>query len=388
MRAPGEPVRATFRRRRHRGGLPTTAVLGAGHGGMALAAFLAARGVPVRLWNRSEAPLRAVAAGGIALHRAGAEPAVARPERVSTDLGEILRGSEAVVVALPAAAHRPVALAAAPHLRDGQAVLLLPGRTGGALEFARSLAEAGCRARVLVGEAATFPLASRVPRPGRAEIHGVKRDVRAAALPAWRTPELLALMRPLLPMLRPAPSVLHTSFDNVGAVLHPAITLLNAGRIEAHPGGFRFYAEGVTPAVARVLAALDGERLAAAAAYGVQARPLSRWLAETYGHRAAGLGEAVAGNPAYARIAAPGTLDHRYLWEDVPTGLVPLAELARAAGGSLPTAEGLIDLAGAVHGVDYRASGRTLERLGLAGMAPGEIVEYVREGGTPGCATA
>jgi hypothetical protein len=46
-----------------------------------------------------------------------------------------------------------------------------------------------------------------------------------------RTPELLAACRPLLPKLTAAQSVLHTGLDNLGAILHPIITLVNAKRI-------------------------------------------------------------------------------------------------------------------------------------------------------------
>ncbi|MCG0239055.1 MAG: NAD/NADP octopine/nopaline dehydrogenase family protein [Firmicutes bacterium] len=392
-----------------RAGAGPVAVLGAGHGGLALAGYLAARGVPVRLWNRSPAPLAAVEAqGGILLEVPEEDgPVRVRPRRVSCDLGEVVRGAEAILVAVPASAHRELARRLAGHLQDGQAVLLLPGRTGGALEFVRELDAAGCSARVLVGEAQTFPFASRTLGPGVAAILGVKRTVPVAALPARRTPELIALFRPLLPMLEPAPSVLHTSLENMGAVLHPAITLLNAGRIEAGPG-FRFYAEGVTPGVARAVATVDGERLAVARAFGTPVRSLLEWLrdayggappdpwgeepagglAEAWGAEAAALQAALARNPAYADILAPLSLDHRYLWEDVPTGLVPLAALGAAAGVETPAISGLVHLAASLHGRDYAAQGRTLARMGLSGLGPDEILTFVMEGSVAGCATA
>ncbi|MFO7173006.1 MAG: NAD/NADP octopine/nopaline dehydrogenase family protein [Bacillota bacterium] len=394
-----------------RTGVGPVAVLGAGHGGLALAGYLAARGVPVRLWNRSPTPLAAVEAqGGILLEVPEEDgPVRVRPRQVSCDLGEVVRGAEVILVAVPASAHPELARRLASHLRDGQAVLLLPGRTGGALEFAQELDAAGCTARVLVGEAQTFPFASRTLGPGVAAILGVKRTVPAAALPARRTPELIALFRPLLPMLEPAPSVLHTSLENMGAVLHPAITLLNAGRIEAGPG-FRFYAEGVTSGVARAVAAVDGERLAVARAFGVPVRSLLEWLQDAYGGapsgplgqepasgpaeawgpegEAAAIQAALTRNPAYTDLFAPRSLDHRYLWEDVPTGLVPFAALGEAAGVETPVISGLVHLAGSLHGRDYAAQGRTLARMGLSGLGPDEILTFVMEGSVAGCATA
>src|SRR3974377_2250326 len=85
-----------------------------------------------------------------------------------------------VLVAVPACGHADVARACAPWLRDGQKVLLLPGRTGGALEFRRVLQAAGCHARILLGEANTFPLAARCIGPAEAVVFGTKSDVQAA----------------------------------------------------------------------------------------------------------------------------------------------------------------------------------------------------------------
>lgn len=371
------------------------AVLGAGHGGLALAGYLASRGARVGLWNRSPGPINAVELlGHVQLSLpAGHAPTQRRPvlRRATCDLAAALQGVRLALVALPACAHRDVARLAAPHLLDGQTILLLPGRTGGALEFRRELLKHGCTADVTVAEAQTFPFASRATGPGAAAIHGIKRRVEVAALPSHRTAEALAACRPLLPMLAPAHSVLHTSFDNMGAMLHPVISLLNAGRIES-AGSFRFYVDGVTPAVAAVLARADAERLAVARSYGVGARSLLEWLADAYGDglavtSAAGaddtashLRQVVTGNAAYREIQAPTALDHRYLREDIPTGLVPLVELGRAAGVPCPTLAGLVQMASALHGVDYQTTGRTLARLGLAGLTPAQVRRLVDEG--------
>ena len=43
-----------------------------------------------------------------------------------------------------------------------------------------------------------------------------------------------------------------TGLNNMGAIFHPALTLLNAARIESTGGEFQFYIDGVSPSVARV----------------------------------------------------------------------------------------------------------------------------------------
>jgi opine dehydrogenase len=350
--------------------ISSVAVLGAGHGGLALAAYLGNRGHRVALWNRSPARVAPVSAqGGVRLTLPG-RPANFAPITTATgSMALALAGAQVVLVAVPASGHADVALRCAPHLRDGQAVFLLPGRTGGALEFRAALRQAGCRARVLLGEANTFPFAARTVAPAEAMIFGAKAEVQAAALPATRTPELLAACRPFLPMLTAARSVLHTSLGNVGAILHPVITLLNARRIEAGVS-FDFYADGVTPRVAAVLAVADAERLRVARAYGVPAASLRAWVAAAYGHHAESVRGAIGGNPAYVGIKAPTTLEHRYLLEDVPTGLIPLLELGAAAGLALPMLTALVDRCRVVLGGEPWPRQRTLDALGLEGLCP------------------
>lgn len=358
--------------------MPTYCVLGAGHGGVALAGHLGLMGFPVRLWARDPHSLDAVqATGGVFLE--GVEVGFG-PVEAQGDLQAALVGADLVLVVLPASAHGEMARRCAPYLQNGQKVLLMPGRTAGAIEFTQTLRREGCCADVLVGEAQTFLYASRRVGPNTSHMFGIKRQVLAAALPAYRTSELLELLKPAFPQFMPAKWVWKTSMDNIGAIFHPAVALLNAGRIESTGGAFRHYSDGITPSVAHLLERLDEERVTVARALGVGALTAREWLAEAYGVERPTLYEAIQATPAYAEVGAPPTLEHRYIWEDVPTGLVPIAELGRACGVSAPVTSTLIDLAGAIFGVNFRQIGRTLEKLGMVGWTPEQISRYAMEG--------
>jgi opine dehydrogenase len=357
-------------------------VLGAGHGGLALAAYLAQAGQRVAMWNRSPARLDAVAAAGrVRLTMPGSSATTAPIAMAASDIAAVLHGASVVLVAVPASGHAEVARTCAPHLRDGQAVLLLPGRTGGALEFRRVLQECGCRANILLGEANSFPVAARTVAPAEAVVYGVKAKLTAAALPSRDTSTLIAPCRPLLPMLTPARSVLQTGFSNVGAILHPTITLVNADRIRRGEA-FDFYTDGVTLPVAELLATADVERLRIAAAYGERVPSLTEWIASAYGHRANTVLDALAANPAYRGIKAPTTLQHRYLFEDVPTGLLPLIELGAAAGLAVPALRSLVALAESTLGIESWRDERSLQSLGLGGLDIEEIRTVVTFGST------
>ncbi|UCF09575.1 MAG: NAD/NADP octopine/nopaline dehydrogenase family protein, partial [Candidatus Bipolaricaulota bacterium] len=105
---------------------------------------------------------------------------------------------------------------------------------------------------------------------------------------------------------------------------------------------------------------------------------VSEWLSASYGVTGASLLDAIHSNPAYRTIEAPATLQHRYLFEEIPTSLVPLVALATLAGVDCPLSGLLIDLGGSLCGIDFRARGRTLKRMGLDGLSVAEVRRRVR----------
>jgi opine dehydrogenase len=354
-------------------------VIGAGNGGKAMAAHLGLMGFPVTLYNRTPENVAAVKARrGIELDSYEGGPRGFGPlVLVTSDMGEALEQAEVIMVVVPAYAHADVTRATAPHLRDGQIVVLNPGRTGGALEFASVLRERGCGADVTVAEAETLIYASRSEGPAQARIFRIKEAVPLAALPATRTPRVLEALSSAFPLFIDGVSVLHTSLNNMGAIFHPALTLLNAGRIESTGGDFQFYIDGVTPSVARVLEALDRERVTVAAALGIRARTGMEWLRMAYEATGATLHEAIHNQPGYRGIKAPPTLNHRYITEDVPMSLVPIAALGQRYGVRVRGIDSIIRQACIIHETDYWRRGRTLDKLGIEQLSIGEVMQYV-----------
>lgn len=357
------------------------AVIGAGHGGKAMAAEMAVRGYTVRLYNRSYEHIEDIAArGGIEVTLEDGQQVFGPIPYVTSDMAFALAGAKLVMIVVPASAHRDIALACAPHLRDGQIVVLNPGRTGGALEFRSVLRENNCTADVIIAETETFLFASRSNGPAQAQIFRRKNTVPLAALPSARTSEVLDVLQEVYPQFIIAPNVLYTSLNNMGAVFHPALTLLNAGWIEATGGQFEFYIDGVTPSTAQLLERLDRERVTVATALGIRAQSARDWLARAYSAYGNNLHQAIHANPGYRGITAPRTLRHRYIFEDVPYSLVPISELGKRFGVDVWGMESMIQIACVIDGVDYRHRGRTLERMGLVGLSLREITRLVETG--------
>jgi len=360
------------------------AVLGAGNGGLTMAGHLGLRGYPVRLYNRSPERLRAVAQTGAIELIATENPHLPHGdgpiERATSDIAEALEGAPIVMVVTPATAHAFMAEQCAPHLQDGQIVILHPGRTGGALEFLNVARRHGCTADFIVAEAQTLLYACRATNPAQVRVFGMKHSVPLAALPAHRTPEVVGALRPAYREFVPGDNVMKTSLDNIGAIFHPAVTVLNCSRIETQRGEFEYYIEGISRSTATVLEALDAERVAVGAAMGFHCMTAREWLYMAYGAAGRTLFDAIRANQGYYGIQAPHTLDHRYLWEDVPMSLVPIASLGEMLGVPCPTTRAIVHLASLLHGTDFWESGRTVDTMGLRGLTLRQIRRLVLEG--------
>jgi opine dehydrogenase len=360
-------------------GMPSICVAGAGNGGLAMAGHLTLVGCRVNLFNRSEERLSAVKASG-GIHVTGEVNGFARLNIVTTDARQALSGVDLIMVVVPATGHRDMGRILGPHLVDGQVVVLNPGRTGGALEFAETLRQLKVRTYPFIAEAETLIYACRITNPGQVRIFGIKNAVPVATFPAYHITDVLTTFKKVLPQFVAGDNVLRTSLSNIGAVFHPALTILNAAWIEQRMGNFEYYHEGASPSVARVLEKLDAERVKVAEALGIRVLTAREWLYQAYGVAGGNLYESMQANKGYRGIRAPNTLEHRYITEDVPTSLVPIASLADCLGVPVPTIKTIIHLASILHGCDYMKEGRTVERLGLSGLSVRQIRMLVEEG--------
>ncbi|MHC1739964.1 MAG: NAD/NADP octopine/nopaline dehydrogenase family protein [Anaerolineaceae bacterium] len=357
-------------------------VIGAGHGGKAMSAHLALMGFPTTLFNRTPERVAAIKElGGINLESQDSSlKGFCKLARVTSNISEALEKAEMIMVVVPSSAHADIAKMVAPYLKDGQIIVLHPGRTCGAVEFAKVLRDEKCEANITLSEAETFIYASRSDGPAEARIFRIKEAVPLAALPATRNQLVLDQIHEAYPQYIDGGNVLQTGMNNMGAIFHPALTILNTGWIECTHGDYQFYIDGVTPSVAKVLEALDRERVTVASSIGIRARTGLEWLKLAYDTTGEDLNEAIHNQPGYYGIKAPPTLNHRYIFEDVPMSLVPIASLGQQYGVSVLAMDSIIRLASIMHKTDYWRRGRTIDKLGLDKLSVGELTSYVNEG--------
>lgn len=351
------------------------AVIGAGNGGQAIAGYLAEQGNEISIYDIVDEKIEELKKlGGI--HLMGRIKGFGKISTITTDLAEAVKGAEIIMVTTIANAHKVVAQNLAPLVEEGQVIILNPGRTCGALVFKQTLIENGCTKRFYLGEAQTLVYACRLIENGTVNIIGVKDEVLLSGLPAKDTEYILNKINPMYPSFVTASNVLRTSLENIGAMFHPCVCLFNAATIERQDE-FWFYRD-MTDRVAAFIEKFDAERLAVGRAYGIDLLGVNEWIKFAYKDTEGDtLCERMKNNPAYHDIKAPGTIFTRQLTEDIPTGVLPIMELGKAAGVETPLLRSMVDIVEALLGQDLHTNGRTLRNLGLDGKTKEQILDYI-----------
>jgi opine dehydrogenase len=352
------------------------AVLGSGNGGCAVAFDCAAHGHQVSLFDFEQFPesIRAVQNNG-GIHCKGILEGFQPLVSAGHDIEKALGGADIIYSVGPAYSTKPFAEACKPYLKQGQTVIVCPGSCFGSVEFKNG---AGLDLRdedIFVAETSTLPYAVRLLEPGKIRIFNkLKGGLFLAAVPAQNSNYVLEQVRDVYPGMSTVKNILQTSLQNGNPVIHPAITLMNVALIERTMGDFDFYHEGVTPAVGRLIEAVDRERITIGKKLGVSVIPDPE-LGVIQGY----MTEATYDNgfitaPGFEGVKAQSSLDYRYFNEDVGYGLVFIQKLGEQVGVATPVISAVITLVSLLMNRDYLSEGRrTMETLGLSKYTAREL---------------
>lgn len=354
------------------------AVIGAGNLGQAMASHLALEGYRVSIYNRTPARIEEIRErGGIQVE--GVVEGFAELEMASPDLAEVIPGRKMLMVTVPASSHRAVAEACAPYLEDGQVIVLHPGHSLGAIDVWSALRAKGVTKDLTYAEIQTSLLTCRRTGPAKVMVSAIKNALPIAVFPSNRGFAPVELLFDLYPSSIRAPNVLKTGLDNLNAPVHVPVTLLNLGRIDQGKD-FLYYWDGFTPAVSKLVEAVDAERCELARKLGVTPITIKEFFSTAYPTKGEETWEKVRSNEAYRHITAPKNVKTRLIFEDVPTGLVPFSSLGSELGVPTPCCDALIEIANAIFETDFRLGARTVENLGLAGLGVEGINKLVETG--------
>jgi opine dehydrogenase len=268
-----------------------------------------------------------------------------------------------------------------PLMEPRHVFVLLPGSLG-CLAYAHWLLQRGRRPESLPTfvESDMAPFVVRREAMDHVRVLATVTRLGIGAFPAERTASAEAVMAALFPGAWAYPHVLAVGLGALDTVLRPATGLLNVARVERAHGGEYLYEDGVTPGVAQVIEALDGERRAIAAAVGLQTPSVAEALATAGLGPVGDLWATINGSFALSQQQCPGSPQAAWLTQDVPFGLRTWVELAGGLNVGVPVARSLVALADTVTGIDSWRDGRSLEDLGIDGLSVAQLQRYLDTG--------
>lgn len=354
-------------------------IAGAGAIAYGAAAFLEHAGHKATLWSPSGERTSRLAAGE-PLIATGAVEGSFHPG-VAASAAELARGAEVILVALPAYGHKAVFDALAPHITEGQYVLISSHASFGALYLSRRLAEYGVTVPIVAW--GTTVTSGRQPSLVEAQVNTLRSKVDICTLPAMLSAEGLACCRTLFgDRFVEREGLLAIALSNLNPQNHMGIALCNMTRMER--GEAWDQGLNVTPNVGRLLEALDLERLAIAEALGLSVRTIFEHFHLSF-H--VPMDSVSAMNQEMHRAGrggtGPATADSRYVTEDVPYGLLMTVKLGEMSGRPAALHRAGVEVFSALYGRDFFAENRLLAALGIDDMALAELQRLARDGYAP-----
>lgn len=267
----------------------------------------------------------------------------------SASLADTVVGAHAIIISLPVYGHAQVMRAAAPHIADGQPVFVMPSLSLGGLLLAKLLHARGVQAPI-VSVGTTVATARRLATTSDAatvRLLSVRTRLDLAATPASATGAMVTLASELFgDCFVPQSDALAIALSNVNPISHVALALANLSRIEAAEAWTQY--DRMTGSTARMIEALDAERLAVARSFGLTVRSIHEHFHHSFGVPLASLdAQSRAVHANRGSVAGPTSLATRYLTQDVPYGLAFIARLGRSNGIAVPVTDGCIALASA-----------------------------------------
>lgn len=338
-------------------------IIGAGNSGLAMAAHLGLEGHNIRIWNRSKLNISKL----IETHTIYCEGIIngkVEVELVTDDITKAIENSELILVTTPASSHKELAELIGKNLRHETLIVLNPGRTFGALEFQETYKMYNPHLKQTIAETQTIVYTCRKTGEDSINIISLKNDVLISTFDSNKNKDIIKQLPSCLnDYLKPAKSMIETSIGNVGMILHCAPLLLNIGWTESNGHIYKYYYDGITPSIGKLIEKIDNERVEVSKKLGLEVESTKEWLKRTYKVQGDSLYECIQNNDAYKTIDAPSSLKHRYIFEDIPCGLVPLESIGKGLGLAMNNTSLIIDLASSVLDVDFRKTGRNLESI-------------------------
>ncbi|KAK8018799.1 hypothetical protein PG991_007989 [Apiospora marii] len=343
-------------------------IIGAGPAGFALAADLLSHGKNVLLYSHPTHLRHANSVREKGCLKASGVMEGFADIPITTDMAEAIAFAQVIFLTVPSTGQTTILQEMQAYDLRHHTLIAVPGNLlslikDADMDFANVL------------ETNLSPYSCRM-EAGQLLVLGRKKRIMIAALHNNHTPGFHDAIQDLFPgvRLRWCSSVVEVCLSNINGVFHPLMMLLNAGRIESTGGDFLLYHDGLTPAVAAAMLAVDKVRQDIGAALGLRLQSTVEVSNECYDQTFTSLVSLARHSPPHNRLRAPSDFGNRNISEDVPDLLVPWCGLAEALGVDAAPVAAVVVLAEMTTGERYMETGRNMRRLKLDTLSRRELV--------------
>jgi len=362
-------------------------IIGSGNAGLTAAYHFSLHGANVCLYGAQgfDQPLTDIEQRGgiealasfndVPLDFAGFQPI----DMVTRELKQAVAYSDLLILPVPSFAQEPLFTAMLPHLHDGQTIMLMPGNYG-SLVLNQIKNDLGYQELdITFVDAISIPWATRIVGPAQLAILGMKEFLPVAALPAHRTSSAIEQLQQVMPLpLTPLCNVISAGLENINFGGHPLLTTLNMGLLENFDGQFNYYKDCCSVSTAKAAAVMEKERQAVGKALNLDLEPELDAMNALYAMQCETVYEINRTSETHGKLnSAPNSASNRYITEDAAYLLVPCFEFGKLTGIPTPLVNACLQIDNAYNDTNYFQSGRTLEKMGLAGMSVTEIMDFV-----------
>lgn len=362
-------------------------VIGAGNGGLAAAADLTIRGNEVILAELEEFEENIYEIrknGGInleTLESTGLKGGFAKLYKVTTNMSEAISDAEIVLIITPSFAHKEIAKRCAQYLKKEHLIILAPGNLGGSIEFYNSIIEYGGDKDVIISEMECMMYACRKKNGNTIYVRGFKHNLGFSTFPSMEMNKEFDRVKKIYPNIVKRQNVIETGFSNINPILHVPILLYNLSNID-NRRDILMYHEALSKSIGKIAKSIDNERMSLNnISESIQLVPMSDIYKNWYYHqgaRGSTFVELAGKNPIYYESKLPNTLNHRYLLEDIPYGLIPMISILDKFEIKTDNIKTVVNTASLITDVDFYKNARTLKSLGLNGKSKEQIINYIK----------
>ncbi len=345
-------------------------VLGSGHGGFAMASDLSVDGYDVVLssvYPHNLKLLKFQRAGKIKIE--GMFEKYDRPLWINTgyieeDTVKAIKRADIIFINTPAFAQEVYEQMIGEYGHKGQ-IIVFPCGGFSAVNCKNYFKSINRENDFYICETGSFIYTTKLKGEDTILIKSMKSKVMFACADSEKTDYALGIATQIYPQFYKAENVWQTSFSNPSSVLHTVTTLLNMSRIEqlgSYPNSFY----DITPSVARIMEKVDRERCEIASKFFKNVMNVSEIMCSLYSLNYDNIYDTIKNISAFKIQYAPGSMQHRYVSEDVPYSMVPIATIGKKLGISTVNMDSVINIACMANDVDYWSEGRNADKIGFS----------------------